>query len=69
MSKVLKFGTISEAPNGHLMFDNFEIDAEREAETRPVLVLKAVIARLESELQKQRDLEKLPVDTCHWYNT
>ena len=55
MSKIIKFGNIIGKDDGSLEFSNFAIDAGNSTASREVIVLEAVIERLNSELTEVKN--------------
>lgn len=61
--KLLKFGTISEQPDGRLLFQHFHVDTEDYKGRGELVLLELAIQRLQEELE--RFLAEFPTGEPH----
>ena len=59
MSKITKFGKITERENGDLVFDGFEFDAEFESEDEGLNMIELIIERIIAQSKQGVEVNKI----------
>ena len=59
MSKITKFGKITERENGDLVFDGFEFDVEFESEDEGLNMIELIIERIIAQSKQGVEVNKI----------